>query len=678
MSYTAVINRANPTAFMFLIDRSRSMNEKMNAEETKAKFVGDVFNKTLLQLMTRCASADGVQPYFDIGALSYDRSGVHSGFSGPLNGSSLYPISTLAKHPLRIEERKKRVSDGTGGLVEQIVRFPVWFESGSDGDSPMCEGFRKAAECLVSWCNSHVQSYPPTIIHIAGGRSTDGDPEQLAEAIRHISTNHGQCLLFNLHVGISPNASLIFPSSEASLPDAYSKMLFRMSSLFPAHLIKPAHEKGYSVSAESRFFGCNADYESLVNFFGIATRVSDLLMKESTSPQSSQTSAKPVTGSGTTNPFNQANWRAAESVRPQPAEAAADAPSAEPASGPIEHKQRPAWLQAGRMVGLAVAVIAAMVVFKLSGIGSGSLPPQVSAPTSIIAPKDDSSSTGPSSADSQSTGSSGGLYVPAAASSSQRDSAPLAEATKAVAAADAAPKAVAAEQTTEPPADTGPKAAAAEQTTEQVHVAAPMQPAKNIDEPKAAEASTANPSYAREPLAANPSSANVNLDLAKGPDAKRVQQRLIELGYLSGVSDGVWGSSSKRALSDFRTAEKLGQDDHWDQSTEIKLFSPSTARKQQSLAFVGSWSKDASSCADVPIKITATRAMSRGATCELNSIRQEAEGRWRLQAHCQLDSSLRTADTENSWTSNIKLTLDNRRLTWESEKGAEDYYRCSQ
>src|SRR5262249_50860613 len=131
------------------------------------------------------------------------------------------------------------------------------------------------------------------------------------------------------------------------------------------------------------------------------------------------------------------------------------------------------------------------------------------------------------------------------------------------------------------------------------------------------------------------------------------------------------------AISEFRIAEKLGQDDHWDQATEKKLFSTSTAKKQRSLAFVGGWSKDAS-CVDIPIKITASRAMSRDATCDFNSIRQDAEGRWRVQAHCELDSSLRTADTENSWTSNIRLTLEDRRLTWESEKGAQDYYRCSQ
>src|SRR5262249_41117667 len=238
MSYTAVINRENPTAFMFLIDQSRSMNEKIDAGETKAKLVGDVLNKTLLQLVTRCNSADGVQDYFDIGVLAYSGTGVHSGFGGALSASAFHPVSSLAKHPLRIEERKQRVPDGTGGLVDQSVKFPVWINSVSVGDAPMGEGFRKAAECLANWCNSHSKSCPPTIIHVVGGPSTDGDSEQIAEAIRHVSTNHGQCLLFNLHVGTPGSASVIFPASEAGLPDAYSKMLFRMSSLFPTHLIE--------------------------------------------------------------------------------------------------------------------------------------------------------------------------------------------------------------------------------------------------------------------------------------------------------------------------------------------------------------------------------------------------------------------------------------------------------
>ena len=113
---------------MFLIDQSRSMNEKMDVGASKAQFVGDVLNKTLLQLINRCNSADGVRDYFDIGLLAYSGTGAHSGFGGALSASSLHPISSFAAHPLRIEERKKRVPDGAGGLVDQSVKFPVWFE----------------------------------------------------------------------------------------------------------------------------------------------------------------------------------------------------------------------------------------------------------------------------------------------------------------------------------------------------------------------------------------------------------------------------------------------------------------------------------------------------------------------------------------------------------------------
>ena len=412
MSYAAAINRENPTAFVFLIDQSRSMSEKMDAGESKAKFVGDVLNKTFSQLMTRCASADGVQDYFDIGVLVYSGTGVHSGFGGALRASWLHPISSLAKHPLRIDERNKRVPDGAGGLVDQSVKFPIWIESVSDGGAPMCEGFRKAAECLVSWCNSHVKSYPPTIIHVAGGPSTDGNPEQLAEAIRHISTNHGQCILFNLCVGASGRDSVIFPASETSLPDAYSKMLFRMSSLIPAHLIKPACEKGYSASSESRFFGYKVGYENLVNFFDIGTRVSNLLLREPTSPRSFQTSSTPIIGSGTSSKPRQVNPQPIEPAIATLAEPARGI-SAEPASR-IENGQRFNWTQGVRMLGLAAAVIAAIIIFKVFVTGSGPRPTQFSNQTQIIPSKDTPASKQQLSDNDQSVGPSGGPSVPAA------------------------------------------------------------------------------------------------------------------------------------------------------------------------------------------------------------------------------------------------------------------------
>jgi hypothetical protein len=261
---------------MFLIDQSGSMEERMETGSSKAQFVADVLNKTLYELTIRCTTADGVRNYFDVTVLSYGGSGVQSGFGGALSGSLIHPISEIEAHPLRLEERKKRVPDGAGGLVDQAVKFPVWFDPVSSGGTPMCEGLRKAAEVLVGWCDSHAESYPPTIIHVTDGQSTDGDPEQIAEMVRKISTNDGQCLLFNLHIDTSGGSAVIFPSSESSLPDTHSKLLFRMSNEFPGHLIKPATEKGYSVSNESRFFGYKAGFEGIVDFFDIGTRASNL------------------------------------------------------------------------------------------------------------------------------------------------------------------------------------------------------------------------------------------------------------------------------------------------------------------------------------------------------------------------------------------------------------------
>ena len=55
MSHEAQISRTSPTAFLFLVDQSGSMMDKMSSGKTKAEFVSDVLNKTLMDLITRCS-----------------------------------------------------------------------------------------------------------------------------------------------------------------------------------------------------------------------------------------------------------------------------------------------------------------------------------------------------------------------------------------------------------------------------------------------------------------------------------------------------------------------------------------------------------------------------------------------------------------------------------------------
>jgi hypothetical protein len=243
----------------------------MPSGKSKAEFVADVLNKTIYTIAINCTKAAGTLNYFDVGVIAYG-TGVTSALAGPLAGSWVSPIGSVSAHPLRVEERTKKVDDGAGGLVDQRVKFPVWFVPTSYGGTSMCAALAQAAEVLVDWCDAHPHSYPPTVLHVTDGESTDGDPEQIAADLRQISTTDGECLLFNLHVSAMTGGNVVFPTSASQMTDEYSQLLFRMSSCLPAEVASTAMEKGYSVTPESRGLIINANPELIVDFFDIGTR----------------------------------------------------------------------------------------------------------------------------------------------------------------------------------------------------------------------------------------------------------------------------------------------------------------------------------------------------------------------------------------------------------------------
>lgn len=272
MSYSAEISRDNPTAILFVIDQSGSMDERMARGKSKADFVADVLNKTIYTLVTNCTKADGVRNYFDIGVIGYGGRGVGAGLGGPLSGSIFHPITALATSPLRVEDRTRVEDDGAGGVFERRIKFPVWFEPTSSGGTPMSAALTKAAEELVGWCDAHPNCYPPTILHVTDGASTDGTPDAIAAAIQQISTADGECLLFNIHVSTELGETVKFPNSSHALTDSYARLLFGMSSVLPDHVARIAADKGYPMAEGARGFMFNADPKDITNFFDIGTR----------------------------------------------------------------------------------------------------------------------------------------------------------------------------------------------------------------------------------------------------------------------------------------------------------------------------------------------------------------------------------------------------------------------
>jgi Putative peptidoglycan binding domain len=59
--------------------------------------------------------------------------------------------------------------------------------------------------------------------------------------------------------------------------------------------------------------------------------------------------------------------------------------------------------------------------------------------------------------------------------------------------------------------------------------------------------------------------------------AIQIQSRLIQLGYLAGPPDGIWGVKSQKALRAFKAANGLDPSDSWDEATSEALFSSGAA-----------------------------------------------------------------------------------------------------
>jgi hypothetical protein len=229
----------------------------------------------LQNLVIKCAKSEGVRDYYHVAVVGYGSS-VGPAFAGSLSGKELVPISEIADNPARVEERTKKVDDGAGGLVDQAIKFPIWFDATARGGTPMCEALTRAHAMLTGWLQNHPGCFPPIVINITDGESTDGDPSAPAQALQALSSEDGSVLLFNVHLSSQRAAPIEFPDSEANLPDKYARLLFGMSTSLPPYMRTVAQQEGYQVTDGARGFVFNADMVSVIRFLDIGTRPSNL------------------------------------------------------------------------------------------------------------------------------------------------------------------------------------------------------------------------------------------------------------------------------------------------------------------------------------------------------------------------------------------------------------------
>ena len=274
MPFSAEISRANPTCFLFLIDQSESMGDHIGGGDlpmTKAEVVADAVNRLLSELSIKCAKEDGVRDYFHVGVVGYGAA-VGPILDGALAGRDLVPLSDVAARPARMEERARP----NGRHSARTVKFPTWFSPVAYGDTPMCAALSRARSVLGAWLADHPGCFPPVVVNITDGASTDGDPVPVAQALQALTSADGHVLLFNLHLSSGRSDPVVFPVSDSHLPDDYARQLHRMSSPLPDQMRIAAARQDLFLDDGARGFAFNADISAIVQFLDVGTQVLEL------------------------------------------------------------------------------------------------------------------------------------------------------------------------------------------------------------------------------------------------------------------------------------------------------------------------------------------------------------------------------------------------------------------
>ena len=275
MSYAQKPTRAKPACFLFLLDQSQAMVERIGGTgERKCDAVALALNAWLNNIILQCSRSDGVRDCFEIAVLSYGTDGqnnpiIRTAFQGELAnyGESFLKISQIQQHPSRVVQRvQSYYDDETDQLVSLPVDFVEWFDPVPSGGAPMAGALYQACLMLDQWIEAHRNCFPPIVIHITDGLSTDADPVEYAKALTGRSTDDGNVLLFNCHLSAIAADITIFPLIAEMLPDPCAQTLFQMSSVLPDEYVRRIVDDGDSIQSGSRGLVYNADLTSLLKF----------------------------------------------------------------------------------------------------------------------------------------------------------------------------------------------------------------------------------------------------------------------------------------------------------------------------------------------------------------------------------------------------------------------------
>lgn len=287
-AYTARIDREHPTAFIFLVDHSVSMNRYTFVNEeriTLSEAVARIVNSQIDELVQRCVKNNETRHYFDIAVIGYGEE-AYSAWNGALEGKDFVTPEEIRDNPYKkitvTEEVKTRK-----GITLKEVEKKQWMVARHDGGwTHMNKALKRAKSLLEDWMTTHQNRdcFPPTIINITDGEyngTTDDNMMQLSNELKSMFTNDGNVLFFNIHIVPEQEEVISFPSEVHELNgDHYGEKLFAMSSLLPLSYndqMKQILNEDIDADIRHRAMAVNTGMQFLAKFMKIGTLSSTLV-----------------------------------------------------------------------------------------------------------------------------------------------------------------------------------------------------------------------------------------------------------------------------------------------------------------------------------------------------------------------------------------------------------------
>lgn len=280
-AYTAQITRNTPTAFIFLIDQSVSMQNYTTLygeEMPMAEAVARIVNHQLNELVLRCIKGSETRDYYDIAIIGYGEN-AYSGWKGELEGRDFVKPSELKEHPYKKITTKKETRTRKGVKVVEIEEVQ-WIEAeATEGWTRVHHAFEKAKGLLDEWMEKHHDKdcYPPTIINITDGEFNGATKEyvlQQANELKSMFTNDGNVILFNIHISANKAVCVTCPASKDEVSfSSLATTMYEMSSLLPMRYSDRIADLRGDGTPNNRYraMSINADMSTLIQLMDIGT-----------------------------------------------------------------------------------------------------------------------------------------------------------------------------------------------------------------------------------------------------------------------------------------------------------------------------------------------------------------------------------------------------------------------